>query len=177
MTRSVCRVRGFSRSLTCHCEICDWTNIRCVNIKNPPIWPTILCYFTAIQLILVQSQIRQWEGIKRLKLPKLHIYHVLIRWELKYLFGASIAGTMIWNVGPGSTRLKDWGFMSGPGNNPALVTRVGLLGGSTLWPEPLGQFQPGPKLRNLEPFLLLNDIWMTLIFRMGPSACQLSFYL
>jgi hypothetical protein len=60
----------------------------------------------------------------------LRIHHVMIRSELKYLIGAKVAGTVLWDHGPGSTRPKNRGFMSGPGNNPAETERVGFLAGS-----------------------------------------------
>jgi hypothetical protein len=65
---------------------------------------------------------------EQVKLDNLRLEHVMIRSELRYLIGAKVAGTVIWNHGLGSTRPKNHGFMSGPGNNPALVTGFGLLG-------------------------------------------------
>jgi len=70
------------------------------------------------------------EAKELLELHNLHTDHVMIRLELKYLIGGKAAGTVIWNCGPGSTRPKNRGFMSGPGNKPAKTERVGLLGGS-----------------------------------------------
>ena len=59
---------------------------------------------------------------------------------------------------PGASRLKIDGFMSGPGINPALVTGVGLLGGSRPGPGPSGQSQSGPKPGYPEPLLPLSQI-------------------
>jgi hypothetical protein len=64
------------------------------------------------------------------ELHNLRIHHVMIRSKLIYLIGGKVAGTVIWNRGPGSTLPKNRGFMSGPGSNPAKTERVGLLGGS-----------------------------------------------
>jgi hypothetical protein len=148
--------------------------------------------FTAIQWILVQSQIWQREVKERLKLHNLYNDHLVIRSELKYLTGAKFARTVICNRSPGSTRPKNSGFMSGPGNKPAKTERFVLLGGS--W--------PGPKPGYLEPFLTLFGrlpilrLWMAatnwhlgytwskarsidallkLIFRMGQWLCCLLF--
>ena len=66
----------------------------------------------------------------RLELHNLRTDHVMIRLELKYLIGAKVAETVKWNRGAGTTRPKNRGFMSGPGNNPAKTERFGFLGGS-----------------------------------------------
>jgi len=50
--------------------------------------------------------------------------------ELIYLIGAKVAGTMIWNHGPGTFQPKNLRFMSGPGNNAAKAKQVGFLAGS-----------------------------------------------
>jgi hypothetical protein len=84
-------------------------------------------YFTAIPRILVQLQICQ-RGVKdRLIKHNIGTDHVTIRSELIYLFAGKVAGTVIWNRGPGSTRPKNRGFMTGPGNKPAQTMQVGFL--------------------------------------------------
>jgi len=155
VTWSVGRLCSFSSSFTSRSQICGRTNIRWVAIENPQISSEIWCYFTAIQPMLVQTQIWQQEVKERLKLHNLHIDHVLIRSELKYLIGAKVAGTVIWNRGPGSTLPKNCWFMSGQVNNPAKTKRVGLLGSSWPGPGPSGQFRPGPKPGNPESLLTL----------------------
>jgi len=93
---------------------------------------------------------------ERLILYNVRIDHVTIQSQLIYWIRAKVAGTAIWNCGPGTTWPKNRVFMSGLGNNLALVSQVGLLGSS--WPGegPSGRFQPGPKLGNLEPLLTLG---------------------
>jgi len=66
---------------------------------------------------------------EQLKLHNLRTNHVMIRSELKYLIGAKVGGTAKWNRGAGTTRPKNRGFMSGPGNKPAKTKRVGFLAG------------------------------------------------
>jgi hypothetical protein len=153
VTWSVGRLSSFSPSFTSRSRICGLTNIRRVAIENPWISPKLWCYFTAIQWILVQSQIWQQEVKDRPKLHNLYTDHIVIRSELEYSIGGNVAGTVIWNRGTGSTRPTNHGFMSSPGNKPAETERVGLLGGS--WPGPgtSGGFQLGPKRGNPEPFL------------------------
>ena len=135
MTWSVWRLCSFSRSFTSRCQICDWTNIRCVAIENPPISRKISRYFTAILRILVRSQIWQREVIARLKLHNLRTDHVLIRSVLKYLLGPNVAGTVKWNCGPDTTQLKNRRFISGAGNSPAKKRRFGFLAGSGTEPN------------------------------------------
>jgi len=62
-------------------------------------------------------------------LYNLRIDHVMIRSQLIYLNGAKVAGTVIWNRGPGTTRPKNRGFTSGPGNNPAKTKPFGFWPG------------------------------------------------
>jgi hypothetical protein len=135
MTWSVRTLCSFSRSFTSRCQICDWTNIRWVAIYNPKISLKIRCYFTVIQPILVRSQIWKQEVEERVKLHNLRIHHVMICWDLRYLIGATVAGTVKWNRGAGTTLPKHLRFMSGPGNNPAKSQRVGFLAGSGTEPN------------------------------------------
>jgi len=118
MTWSVRTLSSFGRSLTSHCQICDQTNIRWVAIKNLQILLKIWCYFAGIQRILTWSQIEKREVEERVTLHNLHLYHVIIRWDLKFLIGAKIAGTVKWNRSPGSPQPKT------AGNNPANTKRV-----------------------------------------------------
>jgi len=64
------------------------------------------------------------------ELHDLHIHHVTIQSELRYQTGANVAGSIKWNRGPGSTRPKNRGFMSGPGEKPAMTKLFGWPGGS-----------------------------------------------
>ena len=170
VTWSVGKLCSFSPSFTSRSQICGRTNIHRVAIENPRILPEKWRYFTAIRWILVQSQIGQREVKQRLKLHNLHTDHIVIRSELKYLIGATVAGTVIWNRGPGSIRPKNRGFMSGPGNKPAKTERVGLLGGSWPGPGPSGRFQPGPRPGNPEPLLTLVSEMQPMVPNASKSA-------
>jgi len=130
MTWSVCTLFSFIRSSTSRCQICDWTNIRWVAIENPQISQEFWCYFTAIQQILIQSQIWMWEVEEGMKLHNLRIQCVVIRWDLRHIIWAKGARTVKWNCNPGITRPKNCGFMSGLGNNPAKAKWVGFWTGS-----------------------------------------------
>jgi len=90
MTWSIRRLLSFSPSYTSQFQICNWTNIRWVPIENPRISLKIWCYSTAIQRILVGLQIWKRDMNEGLKLHNLHIHHVMIRSELKYLIGAKV---------------------------------------------------------------------------------------
>lgn len=68
---------------------------------------------------------------------------------------AKVAGTVKWNCGPDPTWPKNWGILSSPGNNPALVARFDFLGGSWARPGHRIQFQPRLKPGNPEPLLIL----------------------
>jgi len=130
--RSMC---SFSSCFTSRCQICDRTIIGWIGIENTQISPTIWCYFTAIQRILVRSQIRKREVTGRLTLHNVCIDCVMIPSELRYSIGAKVAGTFRWNCGPSSTRPHYRGFMSGLGNNPAKRTPIGYLDGSGTQPD------------------------------------------
>jgi len=154
VTWSICRWCRISRCFTSCVQICDPTNIRLVAINNRQIWPKIGHFFKATQQLLVGSPIWKREVKERYILYNLRIDHVFIRSQLIYLIGAKAAGTVIWNRSPGTSRPKDGWLMSSPDNDLALVTQVGLLGGSWLGLGSSGWFQPGPKPVN--PELLLN---------------------
>jgi len=94
MTWSVRTLCSFNRSFTSRCHICDRTNIHWVAIENPPISRKITRYFTAIQRILVRSQIWLWEVKERLEMHNVRTDHVMIRSELKYLIGVKGGGTV-----------------------------------------------------------------------------------
>jgi len=94
MPWSVCTLCSFSRSFTSRCQVCDQPNIRWVAIENPPISRKIPRYFTAIQRILVRSQIWQREVKERLEMLNLRTDHVMIQSELKYFIGAKGEGTI-----------------------------------------------------------------------------------
>ena len=78
------------RSFTSQFQIGDRTNIGQVAIENTRFsletWP----HFTVILRILVGSQIWKREVKERTKLHNLHIDHVTIRLELRYITGATV---------------------------------------------------------------------------------------
>ena len=100
VTWSVRRLCSFSPSFTSRSHICDQTNICWVAIKYPHFSAEKSPSFTAIQRILLQSQIWQREVKEGLILHNLRTDHVTIRSELRYLIGAKVEGTIIWNGGP-----------------------------------------------------------------------------
>jgi len=130
MTWSVCTLCSFGRSCASHCQICNRINIRWVAIENPRISQKIQWYFTAIQRILARCQIWKREVEELVKLHNIRINHVMIHWDLRYLIGVKVAGTVKWNHCVGTTRPKHGGFMSAPGSNPAKINRFGFLAGS-----------------------------------------------
>jgi len=84
MTWSVHTSCSCSRSFTSRCQISDWTNIRWVAIENPRILLIIPCSLTAIQWILVRSQIwKRWVD-EQLQLHYLHTDHFMIHSDLRY---------------------------------------------------------------------------------------------
>jgi hypothetical protein len=103
LTWTVCRLCCFSHSFGSCSHICDWNNICWVDIENPLFFAEISLSFTAIQRILVQSQIWQWEVEEGLTRHNMHIYHIVIRSEPKYLIVGKVAGTVIRNHCPGPT--------------------------------------------------------------------------
>jgi len=113
MTWSVRTLCSFRRTFTSRCQICNRTNICWVAIENPRMSLRIWCYFTAIQRILIRSQIWKREVEECVKLHNLHIHHVMICWDLRYLIRAKVAETLKWNCGPG--------------NNPSKTKRFGFL--------------------------------------------------
>jgi hypothetical protein len=65
-----------------------------------------------------------------LKLHNLRTDHIVIRSELKYFIGATVAGTANMEPRSGFNPAKNRRFISGPGNKPAKPKRVRLLGDS-----------------------------------------------
>jgi len=129
MTSSVHRLCSFSRSFTSRSQICDRRNICSVAIENLRILLNKWCYFTPSQRILVRLQIWDREVKAAQMLHILRIHHVMKRRDLRHLIGAIVWGNVNWNHSAGTTRPKNCGFMSGPGNNPARTKRVGILAG------------------------------------------------
>jgi len=141
VTSTICRLCSFSRSFTACFYNCDAPTIHGVAIENPEISHKIERHFTAIQRIVVRSQIWQREVEELLKLHNLRIDHVMIWSEHNNLIAGRVVGTVKWN--------------RSPGNNLALISRLGCPGCS--WPGlvPVVQFQPRQQPGNLEPLLKL----------------------
>ena len=132
MTWSVRTLCSFSHSFTSRCQICNWTNIRWVAIEKPQISRKIWCYFTVIQQILVWLQIWKREVEERLKLHNLYIDHVMIWWDLRYLIGAKVAGTVKWNSSAGTTQPTHMGLCLLQVTTPPRQSRPGFCPGREL---------------------------------------------
>jgi len=130
MTWSVLTLCSFSGSFTSHSQVCDRTNIHWMVIENPLISAKMWCYFTANPQILVQLQIWKREVEERIILHNLHINHVMIWWDLRYLTGANVAGTVKLNCSTCTIQPKNCMLISVVGKNPAKTKRVGFLAGS-----------------------------------------------
>jgi len=101
-TWSVRRLSSFSRSCTSCCQICEQTNIHWITLESNHIVNQIRRLSIATQWILVCSQMWQWDGKERLKLQNVHIHHVVIRSELRYLVRAKSVNWK-WRVFGGKT--------------------------------------------------------------------------
>jgi len=80
----------------------------------------------------------------------------MIRSELKYSIAAKGAGTLKWNCGPGTTRAKHHGFMSGWGNNPAKIKWFWFL--AVFGTKPNRQPKTRPLAWYLDPLLTLHIV-------------------
>jgi hypothetical protein len=90
MTWSICRMCSFGPSFTSRRQICDWTSIRWIAVKEGDISAGLCGFSIATQQILVQSRMWEREGKESLKLHNLCTDHVTIRSELRYIIGAKI---------------------------------------------------------------------------------------
>jgi hypothetical protein len=63
-------------------------------------------------------------------LDNLGLEHATIQSELRYLFGAKVAGTVKLELRGAYNPAKNRGFLSGPGNTPAKTMRFGFSDGS-----------------------------------------------
>jgi len=113
---------------------------------------------SVIQWILVRSKIWKREVEELLKQHNVRIDHVTIQSELRHLIAAIVAGTIQWKSSRVSTPPKNHGFMSCPGDNPALVTQIRLLGSFRPWPRPSVRFEPSRKLGIPGPSLTLGTV-------------------
>ena len=127
----ICRICSSTRSFTSRIQISHPTDFRGVAVKHGPISSEIRGFSIATQPILVVLHIWKWKLKERLKLHNLHIHHVTIRSELKYLIGANNAA------------LQWPGFKVEPGPS-AMVRGIHMV-------KPLQQFGPDSN-RNPEPF-------------------------
>jgi len=90
MTWSIRRLCSFSRSSMSRFLICNHTNSCWMACKYRYAWGQIRGFSKPTQRILVRLPIWQREVKERLKQHKLHINHVMIQSELRYLIGAKI---------------------------------------------------------------------------------------
>jgi hypothetical protein len=90
VTWSVRRLCSISPSFTSRCQICDWSNICWIAVKEGDISAEKCGFSIATERILVRSQMWEWQVKEGLKLHNLCTDHVTIRSELRYLIGAKI---------------------------------------------------------------------------------------
>jgi hypothetical protein len=102
----MCEWCSFRSSFTSRSAILNLSNIRCVPVKTPRFERDFLCYFIATERILIGVQIGDHGVKEHLKLHLLRIDHVMIRYELENLIGATYIGTAKWNRVPGSNPAK-----------------------------------------------------------------------
>ena len=87
-------------------------------------------FFAVTQRILTGSQNGDQEVKEYATLHLVHIYHIVIRSELRYLMGAKVCSSRQWGPAIWRTHPTNCRFMSGPGNKPARTQHVVYLGGS-----------------------------------------------
>jgi hypothetical protein len=90
VTWSVCRLCIISPSFTSRCQICDWSSILWIAVKEGDISAEMCGFSIATQRILVRSQMWEREVKEGLELHNLCTDHVTIRSELRYLIRGKI---------------------------------------------------------------------------------------
>ena len=154
VTWSIRRLCSLICSSTSRFRIADPTNIRWVTVENRRISHKIWHYFTAIQRILVESQIWKREVKEQATLHNIHIDHVMIQSEPKNLFAAKV-----------QPRCRNREMEPHSGSNPAKdlgdYVRFGSLGGSWARPGPWVCLQPGTvaTLVSLPPSCCSQSLW------------------
>jgi len=113
----------FACSVTSDCAICDPIIIRWLTAKKP----NSRHYFTATQSILTRLQIRQQEVKKHAKLHLLHIYHIVIWSELKYLIAAKVLSWQKWGSAVYGTRPEKRRFRCSFGFKQLVIGQFGSL--------------------------------------------------
>jgi len=78
--------------------------IRSIFVQSMQQTTNCRCDFTLSQRILIRLQIGEQEVKEHAKLHLVHIYHIVIQSELKYLFGAKVLSLWKW----GSAKCKTW---------------------------------------------------------------------
>ena len=158
MTWSVCTLCSFSRSFTSCCQICDQTNICWVAIDNPPISRKISHYFTAIQQILVWSQIWLRAVNKRLDLHTLNADYVMIWSEVKYLIGGKVGGTVKVESRSGYNPLNKPRVYI-PSRVETCQVKAGWVCARVwIWTESNCWTKPVPRVGFMDPLLILSII-------------------
>jgi len=72
-------------------------------------------FFTATQRILIGSQTEEQEVNEQANQHLLHIYHIAIRLETKFLIGVKVLSLRKWVSAVGETRPRDRDCRCGPG--------------------------------------------------------------
>jgi hypothetical protein len=130
VTQSVRRLYIFSLSFTCQFQIWDRTKIHWVTIEILMFLPYISGYFTAAQQMLVPSRFLYSEVTECLQLQNQGLLHLTMGWDLGYVIGAKLAGTVSCTEDQGSVWSENCGSTSGPGNKHSRTKWVRLPGGS-----------------------------------------------
>jgi len=115
--------------------------------------PRFLDYFTVTQWIMIGSQNGQQEVKVYPKLHLLHIYHIVVQSELKYLFEAKVLSSCKWDSTGCKTRPKYCTMRCGSDLEPLVIVWFGFgttchcavrfLAGSRDQSGPQFRFQPG----------------------------------
>ena len=169
ITWSICALCSFRRSFVSRNQIRDQTNVRGVTLENPPISGKMCPYFTATQRISVGSQIWMMEVKELVKLHNLHIHHLMIRSELKYLMAAKAVGMVMFEPRSGSNTAKNPRFFVRSGLQPGATYPVRFLADSTPGLGCQFRFQPGPKPGNPELLLTLAFTSASIYLQMLPG--------
>jgi len=94
VTWSIRRLSSSRRPSSSRIQSCHPTNIHWVVIESRQISPMISRHFTAVQQILVRSQIWKREVNEQLRLHNLRIQHVMVQSEPKTLNAAKVQPTL-----------------------------------------------------------------------------------
>jgi len=90
MTWSICSLWSSSPSVNSRYQICDWTNIHWIPVKECDIWAEKCRFAIVIQWTLVQPQMWERKGTEGPTLHSLRTDHLTIPSVMTYLIGSNI---------------------------------------------------------------------------------------